>query len=314
MAKLLYGLAALAFILCVVVLVEMYGIVDQPLLMNFLEKNFASDGKISNAQGQYIKILIISSKVMIFCLFSIFFFIKRRGHLAEFGLCSTLSVFLIILYILFPPIVIPDFPTHIPLSYTELPRSFNSFLYQEDGLMETLAVLLLFFATIRLFRSGSIAIKKRLDFKVIWALFIIGSFCFVIMMEEISWGQRIFGWQTPESYKELNSQGETNLHNTIFLKDVNLRSAITLLVSIVIYISIILRNKPAFMAIQGLLPLEKYLYQSNIFFFLFLFDIHDDLIEGLIYLFLFFHSRDVFRYFLQFRAEEKSNTEPICRS
>lgn len=31
--------------------------------------------------------------------------------------------------------------------------------------------------------------------------------------EEISWGQRIFGWETPESYAEINMQDETNLHN-----------------------------------------------------------------------------------------------------
>jgi hypothetical protein len=31
--------------------------------------------------------------------------------------------------------------------------------------------------------------------------------------EEISWGQRIFGWETPESLAELNRQGETNIHN-----------------------------------------------------------------------------------------------------
>jgi len=31
--------------------------------------------------------------------------------------------------------------------------------------------------------------------------------------EEISWGQRIFGWETPETLEELNRQGETTLHN-----------------------------------------------------------------------------------------------------
>ena len=32
-------------------------------------------------------------------------------------------------------------------------------------------------------------------------------------MEEISWGQRIFGWSTPERFAELNWQRETSLHN-----------------------------------------------------------------------------------------------------
>jgi hypothetical protein len=31
--------------------------------------------------------------------------------------------------------------------------------------------------------------------------------------EEISWGQRIFGWETPEALEEINRQGETTLHN-----------------------------------------------------------------------------------------------------
>jgi hypothetical protein len=31
--------------------------------------------------------------------------------------------------------------------------------------------------------------------------------------EEVSWGQRIFGWETPESVAAVNKQEETNLHN-----------------------------------------------------------------------------------------------------
>ncbi|MCP3998706.1 MAG: tetratricopeptide repeat protein [bacterium] len=37
--------------------------------------------------------------------------------------------------------------------------------------------------------------------------------CFYVVGEEISWGQRIFGWGSPELFKEKNLQGETNLHN-----------------------------------------------------------------------------------------------------
>ena len=36
---------------------------------------------------------------------------------------------------------------------------------------------------------------------------------FVMGMEEISWGQRIFQWQTSAYFSEHNVQGETNLHN-----------------------------------------------------------------------------------------------------
>ena len=37
--------------------------------------------------------------------------------------------------------------------------------------------------------------------------------CFYVTMEEISWGQRLFGWSSPEFFKTRNIQGETNLHN-----------------------------------------------------------------------------------------------------
>jgi len=39
--------------------------------------------------------------------------------------------------------------------------------------------------------------------------------CLYVIMEEISWGQRIFGWSSPEFFRERNLQGETNLHNLL---------------------------------------------------------------------------------------------------
>ena len=36
---------------------------------------------------------------------------------------------------------------------------------------------------------------------------------FVFMGEEISWGQRMFNWSTPDALKEVNIQDETNIHN-----------------------------------------------------------------------------------------------------
>lgn len=40
-----------------------------------------------------------------------------------------------------------------------------------------------------------------------------GVFLLACAMEEISWGQRIFGWKTPGAFKESNIQVETNIHN-----------------------------------------------------------------------------------------------------
>ena len=35
----------------------------------------------------------------------------------------------------------------------------------------------------------------------------------VAALEEVSWGQRLFGWSTPEDLSRVNEQGETTLHN-----------------------------------------------------------------------------------------------------
>lgn len=37
--------------------------------------------------------------------------------------------------------------------------------------------------------------------------------CIYVLGEEVSWGQHLIGWATPESWQRLNDQGETNLHN-----------------------------------------------------------------------------------------------------
>ena len=38
--------------------------------------------------------------------------------------------------------------------------------------------------------------------------------CLYIFGEEISWGQHILSWNTPEYWAHINDQNETNLHNT----------------------------------------------------------------------------------------------------
>jgi len=46
------------------------------------------------------------------------------------------------------------------------------------------------------------------------AILVIGALgCFFIMGEEISWGQRLIGFETPEAWADINYQDETTLHN-----------------------------------------------------------------------------------------------------
>jgi hypothetical protein len=82
----------------------------------------------------------------------------------------------------------------------------------EDCIAETLQVI---FYTAALVLG--IVITRR-----IWAqgltgigilyLIVCAGLCFLIG-EELNWGQRIFGWETSESFQAINKQKETNLHN-----------------------------------------------------------------------------------------------------
>ena len=88
------------------------------------------------------------------------------------------------------------------------------FLFYEDGLFEYLTTVFFvvgaFFFLLRLSKN-----KKRMSGYTKLFIFALVVFCFVVGMEEISWGQRIFGFETPEEYEKINIQGETTVHNLV---------------------------------------------------------------------------------------------------
>jgi len=97
------------------------------------------------------------------------------------------------------------------------PDTLSSIL-REDALAENvgtvfllLTSLALFFAAIVLYRQPSD--QQQLPWLRILLLVVAGVVFFWAAGEEISWGQRIFNWSTPETLAKVNQQGETNLHN-----------------------------------------------------------------------------------------------------
>lgn len=81
---------------------------------------------------------------------------------------------------------------------------------REDGLIETAsAVFLLLAAVVSL--VVAVRIRGMMPRRLMHAFL---ALLFVVMCgEEISWGQRYFGFETPEGLKSLNVQDEINLHN-----------------------------------------------------------------------------------------------------
>ena len=99
------------------------------------------------------------------------------------------------------------FPTDVILSLTV-----------EDGLIENIGAMSFLLASGVFFavyayssglenRLGGLRTQRNMFYLLLGIIFLI---CFG---EEVSWGQRAFYWMTPEWLKEINLQGETNLHN-----------------------------------------------------------------------------------------------------
>jgi hypothetical protein len=51
------------------------------------------------------------------------------------------------------------------------------------------------------------------DWRLGWWILAWTLACVYFAGEEVSWGQHLFGWQTPESLQAVNRQQETNIHN-----------------------------------------------------------------------------------------------------
>lgn len=86
-------------------------------------------------------------------------------------------------------------------------------LLMEGGPIELLQAFIIFLAFVAAVFTLPAAIARKNKFITAWAMLaLIGTF--YITGEEISWGQHIFEWQTPESWMTVNDHHETNLHNT----------------------------------------------------------------------------------------------------
>ncbi|WP_306112722.1 MULTISPECIES: hypothetical protein [unclassified Roseovarius] len=85
----------------------------------------------------------------------------------------------------------------------------------EDGVVEYGTAIALLISSIVLFRNG-LSIKGRAGTLAVSLTFFYSLLFFFGAGEEISWGQRIFGWETSEAMKAINRQDETTLHNIEF--------------------------------------------------------------------------------------------------
>ena len=128
----------------------------------------------------------------------------------------------LLLFHVFPPLTIL-----FPLVWVALVGN-DRMLKGESGLVEIGTVLFLVIAIG--FSVSGIVIAGRLGLggllKAWLVLMILGSAYFAL--EEISYGQHMFGWEAGETLAELNDQQETNLHNIHAIFDQVPRAVLTL--------------------------------------------------------------------------------------
>jgi hypothetical protein len=92
------------------------------------------------------------------------------------------------------------------------PEYFQFTFAAEDRLVENATAIFLAVASLVLLsnaaRLASRGARRAAALTAVYALLF-----FFAAGEEISWGQRIFGWEPTEFFAEHNYQGETNFHN-----------------------------------------------------------------------------------------------------
>lgn len=119
----------------------------------------------------------------------------------------------------------------------QVSRDLFRFLLEEDGPVEWLSAI---------FFVGIAVIAVRIGFNRFktghsWQAVLFVSVALVMFFaggEEVSWGQRVFGWDTPEELIGINDQEETNLHNIgIMLQLTNIAMFLTGAYGTVAYIA-----------------------------------------------------------------------------
>ena len=97
-----------------------------------------------------------------------------------------------------------------------LESGYADFYYlsvQEDEYLEWSSFWAFSLAAVAFFRKAAVFRHATRTFP--WFLYGIALFCFIVAMEEISWGQRLLGYRPPTYFLEFNYQQEFNFHNVV---------------------------------------------------------------------------------------------------
>lgn len=121
-------------------------------------------------------------------------------------------------------------------------------LHGEDNFFENLTFLMLAISSLLMIKAavvikhiyketGAIHFRRILFFYIALA-----GFFFLCAMEELSWAQRIFGWETPQWIGEINTFERTDIHGMFGLFFRKLEQIFALLLYSMVVVSVILHG------------------------------------------------------------------------
>ena len=119
-------------------------------------------------------------------------------------------------------------------------EGFFSGFWKENGFIENLSSSFLLVAIIFLFRARNY--YKNVKFINIFLIIKILALIY-FLGEEISWGQHFFKWTSPDFFKKVNVQGETNIHNISNLFDQVPRALVVIWCALTVPITLMLSKK-----------------------------------------------------------------------
>lgn len=193
----LTGLGILSLIL-LFTLTEHLGVTQSGWLINAMSSTISTDGQIDDPWKKYVLIEMTAVWLIVMLL----------HIMAHFQTWSDLPpVTPAGLYVIFGITFVAFFSDILGI------YSLPLFFFDEDGVFE-------WFTALCLITSGLIMLANSWRLKGTQASLVIKFLCALggigilfVGMEEISWGQRIFGWETKGIFAEHNDQLETNFHN-----------------------------------------------------------------------------------------------------
>ena len=263
----------------------------------FLEKYVSADGNITSPNESILSIQLVFFVAFIEVIFYKYFLLS----LSKFKSLKRIDKIAIIASIL--TIISFYIGEFLGASYP---------LHEEDSLFEALTAVFAIIAAMIFI----ISTKNVNDLLTKSLLVLLALFSFFFGMEEISWGQRIFNWETSSSWAEINRQNETNLHNLLnpffILIYLVINTVIFMIFAKTIVISKFFENVSFKNSITKLMPGKEAPYFALIFFLLihqfFISDFSGELFEEVFAIVLLSYS---IKYFLLNKTTVLTTTKEI---